>query len=301
MDFGSPAPLDPSLYQEEGTAFAELAFQSMSGSFLHTLLEWTATMIALFTVVLAFAHFAVKRDVVTPVIALALLAAGTMDAFHTLAADRLIAASADNNQLIPFTWAICRTFNAVIPLSALVMLFFMRRWSPTDAPRRSIWVVAVTAIALSAIAILIVQYSATSPNLPQTMFPGSAITRPWDVYPLVIYAFSGFLLYPLFLRKFSTYFAYALWLSVIPDVVTQLHMAFGSAALFDHHFNIAHFMKVVAYAVPCLGLILDYVRTYQQLEVEMVDRKRSEARVRAIVDTATDMIIPLGQDSWRLS
>ncbi|MBL4634934.1 MAG: PAS domain S-box protein [Kofleriaceae bacterium] len=312
-DFSSAPPVSPADFDElDGKAFRELAFSGMSGSFTHTILEWTATIIALFTIVLAFAHFIVRRDIVTPVVAFALLAAGTMDAFHTLAADRLISASANNQDLIPFTWAICRTFNAIIPLTALLMLFFMRRWSVEAAPRRSVWVVAGFALLLAILSALIIDYAATSAALPQTMFPDATITRPWDVYPLVIYAFSGFLLYPLFLRKVTNYFALALWLSVIPDVATQLHMALGSTALFDHHFNVAHFMKIIAYAVPCLGLIADYVRTYRQVEVEVEERKlaqnmveqhvaivqeksaelaASEARVQAIIDTAFDMII----------
>jgi methyl-accepting chemotaxis protein len=40
-------------------------------------------------------------------------------------------------------------------------------------------------------------------------------------------------------------------------------MAFGSGALFDSHFNIAHFLKIVAYLVPFAGLSLEYIRTYE--------------------------------------
>lgn len=36
-------------------------------------------------------------------------------------------------------------------------------------------------------------------------------------------------------------------------------MAFGSTELFDAHFNVAHFLKIIAYLVPCTGLLLDYV------------------------------------------
>ena len=37
--------------------------------------------------------------------------------------------------------------------------------------------------------------------------------------------------------------------------------------LFDHHFNIAHFLKIIAYLVPFMGLVLDYVRTHQEQEL----------------------------------
>jgi hypothetical protein len=45
-----------------------------------------------------------------------------MDAFHTLAAGRLIEATADNTTLIPFTWAICRLFNALILVTGVSLL-----------------------------------------------------------------------------------------------------------------------------------------------------------------------------------
>ena len=36
--------------------------------------------------------------------------------------------------------------------------------------------------------------------------------------------------------------------------------------LFDDHFNIAHFLKIIAYLVPFSGLALDYIRTYRAEE-----------------------------------
>jgi two-component system NtrC family sensor kinase len=36
-------------------------------------------------------------------------------------------------------------------------------------------------------------------------------------------------------------------------------MAFGSVALFDSNFNIAHFLKIIAYLVPFCGLCLNYI------------------------------------------
>ena len=61
-------------------------------------------------------------------------------------------------------------------------------------------------------------------------------------------------------------FAHSLVIAAIPEVATQLYMAFGSDTLYDSNFNIAHFLKIVSYLVPLVGLALDYVRTYRQEE-----------------------------------
>lgn len=78
-------------------------FQTLGGAFTHTILEWSAFSAAIFTVLLAFIYYAIKKDVTTPILGVALFCSGCMDAFHTLAADRLKDAVADNRNLIPFT------------------------------------------------------------------------------------------------------------------------------------------------------------------------------------------------------
>ncbi|MEO0646525.1 MAG: ATP-binding protein [Cyanobacteria bacterium J06650_10] len=268
----------------------EAMHQALSGSYTHTILEWSAFCTAIFTVLLAFACFANKPDVATPILGVALLCAGIMDAFHTLAADRLVEAVADNSNLIPFTWALCRLFNALISMvgaGLLVFGNFDRRW------RFNSTLVAVTSTVFVLLAYVTIQICASSQNLPQTTFPDAFITRPWDILPLFLFLGAGIWLYPVFYRKYPSIFSSALVVSTIPNVATQVHMAFGSTALFDNHFNIAHFLKIVAYLVPLTGLILDYVYTYRDLETrnhqfyeEIHERKAAEHKLQ---DTLTEL------------
>jgi len=123
VDFGStskplPAGSSDSLVIDD-------LFYRLSGAFTHTLLEWSAFCTALFTFFLAIVHYRISKDITIPVIGVALICAGCMDAFHTLAADRLIEAAADNRNLIPFTWAISRVFNALIMIVGVGM-FLLR-------------------------------------------------------------------------------------------------------------------------------------------------------------------------------
>ena len=124
---------------------------------------------------------------------------------------------------------------------------------------------------------------ANTAHLPKTTFPNAIWTRPWDVIPLILFILSGVWLYPKFYRKHPSPFSHALIVSAIPNIVTQVHMAFGSTALFDNHFNIAHFLKILAYLVPLAGLVLDYIYTHQALEernaeffLEIQERKATE-------------------------
>jgi len=264
IDFGSYAPelnLEalPNLTSNQLT---DTLHQTLSGSFTHTILEWSAFCTALFTVILAFAHFKIQQDVTTPILGITLFFAGVMDAFHTLAADRLIPVVAENANLIPFTWAICRLFNSLITLAGVSLLLLpnVQRW------QRKFPMAIATSLIFGFIAYGIIYICATSTTLPTTMFPNALITRPWDVMPLILFLIGGVWIYPHFYHKHPNLFSHALIISTLPNVATQLHMAFGSTALFDNHFNIAHFLKIIAYLVPLAGLILDYTHTYHSLK-----------------------------------
>jgi len=251
----------------------EAFFAHLSGAFTHTILEWTAFCVAILTVFLAASHYFISRNLTTLVIGAALFLAGCMDAFHTLAADRLIHAVADNRDLIPFTWAICRVFNALILIGGVTLLL-SHKVRATE--KTNLKLLALAFVASVAAAYAIIHYSAVSSSLPQTQFPDDLITRPYDVIPLLLYLFAGLYLFPYFYRRQPSVFAHALVIAMIPEVLVELHMAFGSTALFDAHFNIAHFLKIFAYAVPFFGLLIDYMHTYQNKEEEAKARERTE-------------------------
>ncbi|HIK09226.1 MAG TPA: histidine kinase [Oscillatoriaceae cyanobacterium M33_DOE_052] len=252
-------------------------YHSLAGDFTHTILEWSAFCTAIFTVILAFAHFSIDRNPTTPVIGVTLLCAGVMDAFHTLAADRLIDAVADNQNLIPFTWAICRLANALLAATGISILMA----SNTKKWQHNIHFVFIMTSGFVLMAYGIIHFCATSQILPETIFPDAIIARPWDVAPLLIFIMSGIFLYPKFYQENPSIFSHALVISTIPNTATQLYMVFGSDELFDNNFNVAHLLKIIAYLVPLMGLIFDYSfthkalhKSHQSLKEEMKRRKK---------------------------
>jgi signal transduction histidine kinase len=248
---------------------------ALSGSFTHTLLEWTAFCMAIFTVFLAFLHFKVTRHVSTLIIGVALFCAGTMDAFHTLVADRLIDAVADNRNLVPFTWTISRVFNALILVAGISLCLVINKRELKSNLR---FVLGVSAL-FGVVAFLLIEYCVTRATLPETMYPESLMTRPYDVVPLLLFVFGGATVFLWFYRQQPGLFSHAILMSVIPQVAVQLHMAFGSTALFDNHFNIAHFLKIFVYLVPFAGLAFDYLYTYEEFSEEIEERKQVEKRL----------------------
>jgi PAS domain S-box-containing protein len=290
VDFASPG--DKVNWRELGDMEAgkrvDSLFHFLRGSFTHTLLEWSAFCSAIFTVIFAFIHFRMKGDVTTPIIGLSLFFAGCMDAFHTLAADRLIEAVADNTNLIPFTWGICRLFNVLILISGVSILLLKRE---SGVKKKSgFGLVITTSLVFGVVAYAIIHYSATSSKLPDTMFPKSIITRPFDLVPLILFIVA-FFIFLKFHRKFKSIFSHALIVSMVPQIATQVHMAFGSTALFDNHFNIAHTLKILAYLVPFIGLSLENIHIYREEKKAKKEVEATVTKIETIFNTVQNGII----------
>jgi diguanylate cyclase (GGDEF)-like protein/PAS domain S-box-containing protein len=262
---------------------ADAMHGALAGSFTHALLEWSAFCAALVTAVLAYIHFRMTGDVTTPVIGMALLAAGCMDAFHTLAAVRLLGGAAAPTHLIPLTWTLSRLFAGVILVSGVGLLLLHKRESLNGQ-----WFVLGAGVGFAAVSYVVIQLCAASPQLPRTMFPASFVTRPYDLAPLALFAFVAAPLFYLFHRRHRSLFTHALLISLIPGIAAQAFLAFGSTALYDASFNIAHGLKIVAYGVPLVGLILEYERSFKARVHADEALRQSEQRFELAVQGTSD-------------
>jgi len=193
-----------------------------------------------------------------------------------------------------------RLFHAIIMLGGVSLFLWrgMRKWDGRFS------VIIAAYLVFAGIACAMIQYLSTSQDLPQMLFADRTISRPFDMIPLGIYVLTALLVYPHFHRRVGSTFSLALLLGAIPDVATQLHMAFGSKVLFDNHFIIACGLKVVAYVIPFTGLVWDYMRAHRavhdnvdRLRAEMAERVRAEALVadserqlQRFLDHASDLI-----------
>jgi PAS domain S-box-containing protein len=250
-------------------------------------MEWTAVCMGTFTAVLGVLYLRHKSDYVVVVIAITMCFVGSMDAFHTLAADRLVEASADNRSLVPLTSALSRFSNSLLLGIGCSILLLSKRIRPR---RPDVSFLIVLAIGLVALAYWIVHFYATREKLPEAYFPQSFITRPWDLPALILFAVSGIFLFPPLLRRYPGLFSHALLLSVFPHITSQLHMTLGSTQIYDSHFHIAHLLKIVAYLVPLSALCLYFIHSLrsglgaiEQLE-KATEGLRQEASKRAQVE-----------------
>ncbi len=294
MDFGSTIhnfDLQVASTMSKGE-LVDAHFYRHRSAFSHTLLEWSAVSAVIFTVCLGFCHFMVTRNFAMLVITTALFLIGCVDAYHTLAAGHLIETVADNSNLIPLTWAISRTFNAfILFIAASFLLMKSQNSSDKKITKTDTKTLAIACAAFIFLAYSIIHYFSSSTQLPQTQFPNSLITRPYDTLSLLLFIFAGLFLLPKLHRHHPSVFTHALIISMVPQCMAQLHMALGSSILFDSHFNIAHFLKIIAYLVPFMGLLIDYVNTYQKESKEEPISIETEEQVTAILAALSDATI----------
>jgi PAS domain S-box-containing protein len=279
--------LVPALLTLAGFDFGLEGSTGLAGPIVHSLLEWSAFVVAILIGALSILHYGIRRESVTPIIGLALVFAGFMDAFHTLAAGQLVSGAADPENFIPFTWAISRLFNVAVVWGGLVLILSRKDETVIRGPR----FVTGVGVLFAVISYGVIYLFATQPVLPPTMFPDSLITRPWDLAPLILFVFAGVTICPALCRRHPSHFATAIWIGVIAHVATQLHMTFGSVALFDNHFMIAHFLKVFAYLIPLGGLLYDWVDTYvsEKHAREKLDGARN--RWETLAQSASDIVL----------
>ena len=207
FDFGSQSVPLITQYDSNKLISNDDQFYALSGALHHALMEWSAVTLALIAGIASFFHYYRFRDISVPIIGLALLCAGFTDAFHTLAATRIISASVPNSDFIPFTWAFSRIFNACMVIAGVLLSLWLTRSSgafnanekKNSASNKSVVVyqdkvLIIISCSFISFAIFAVLLAATSIALPQTTFPNAFITRPYDVIPLALFIFSGSLI-----------------------------------------------------------------------------------------------------------
>lgn len=291
VDLGNT--LNPHFFEQKFASqhdHTQAMFHAMAGSFLHSILEWSAFCVAVVIALAAMLHYRLNGQNSTPIISLVLLSAGTMDAFHVLAADRLIPTVADNHAFIPFTWALSRFFNAAITIIGVGLLIFTHERKQHNRTG----MILVTSLFFASFGSMLVLLCARYESLPQSIFPEQFISRPWDIPALVLFVIASMVMIPSALQKHRNVFLLAIWMSMIPQIATQLYMVFGSRGLYDSAFNVAHGLKIVAYVMPLGGLCVDYVILHRQLEQSVRHIARSRRRLHQKHDHLQAVLINIG-------
>ena len=276
IDFDSPSiSLNQIQSQKE-------IFEFFSGTLVHSLLEWSAVILALLTVFLSFNHYRIAKNPMAFIIGSILLYSGSMDALHAFTAIHPAGSAPPNNDLITFSWFLSRLFNSLLCLICILIILIPKRY--LKEKYKTIFTTGIPLL-LIILSYEIIHTVDSSEALLKMQFSHSAITRPWDIYPAIILILTIPVYLIVLYRKPDTLIQ-SLLISAVPAIAAQLHMAFGSENLFDNHFNIAHFLKIIYYLVLFIGISYDYI-TISRFAVSL------HTKTKSLIDTTPSAVITI--------
>ena len=248
--------------------------------------DWSVFCAGVVILVLNLLRFWTARDWVATLFGVALFNSGAMDGLRVLIANGLILTPADVHDFIVLSWPISRCFNGLLLVVAASLSLKGWIWRSD----KGVGAVLGAVLALGLISFGLLAWIDGSLASPPASLAGSASILLIEIAALVLFLAAA----PLLLRLHGiapSALTYCLLLSLVPHLAAQLYLIFGSAHLFDHYFNAAQFLKLLAYLLPFGGLTWDYIQSYRNYDAEVLRRLRAaENRYRDLFDHAPDMM-----------
>ncbi|MBB1485372.1 response regulator [Oceanospirillum sediminis] len=237
-----------------GLAFFTSALEWQGNKTLHTLMESTATLVAVFVGILCFLHyFAHRSDKLFFIIGAGFVGTATLDFYHALVTSEFfdLLFPSPPPSLIPWSWVSSRFFlGASFLVAAFAMLpRYQNRLSNTQ-------IVCFSGL----FAILSFLFFAFYP-LPRAYYPELFVSRPEELIPALMMAVAGGMFYIRGGWKEND-FEYWLLLTIIVSLMCQLMFMPFSLRLFDNPFNIAHLFKTLSYLLMSIGLFISIYRLF---------------------------------------
>jgi nitrogen-specific signal transduction histidine kinase len=279
----------------------EILTPLLKGKFIHTFIVSFSITIAFVTTILSFVDYFIKKNASTPIVGIALFCAGMLDLVHIISADQIIDYQLSDIYISSFTWLFSRVFHALILMFGVSVFLLQRKDTFIEeykSERYFIGFIAIIFLLLSVNAVLII--TDESIQTPQMVFPNALISHPYDLIPLALYLISGFFVFPKFYNENKSTFSQTLILSLIPSVIAQLHMAFGSVEIYDYHFFAAQLLKSISYIVPFIGLTINYIDTYkneskvtEELDIQLKSNEEIQNTLVGVLDASLNGIMAL--------
>lgn len=275
-------------------SFAWIHGSQWRGSdYIHTLMESTATLLALMVGTMALLRYYSKKNNTILIIAAGFMGTTLLDGYHFLITSVWFRSyfPYELDILTPWSGIAPRLFLALfICLSVLVWWREQRSGSMGQLDERDVYTVTAGLI------LLIVLFFVWVP-LPQAYHLGLIFPRPQELVPGLMLSFA----LTAYLKKGRwRYNAFEHWLvlSLIVSVAAQVVFLASSSRLFDAEYVAGHVLKNVSYLFVLIGLFISMYETFRRVEHEVAERKRAELaredshiRYQIVNDTLLDGLV----------
>jgi signal transduction histidine kinase/CheY-like chemotaxis protein len=281
--------LDVALFRSKWHSTAEL----------HTLLETTATQMALITGAMALVRYYTKKSSAFLLLGSGFLGAALLDAYHTIITSSFLAGSTPSSlsALTPWSGATSRIFLSLLMCASLIT-WGGKKWGIRAEKHAEgiVYVLVGIWCVFNFLCFAVIR-------LPNPNFPTFPVHRPAELVPALFFGLAALG----YLRR-GTWktddFEHWLVLSLI--VASSGHLLFMSLyrSLYDALFIAAHVVKIVGYLSVLVGLFIsmhsifkresesatNLWQTNQSLTAEIVQRERIEGELRLAQNGLEDRV-----------
>lgn len=260
--------------------------KQVRGYFRQVLLLWSGFSLATATVVLAFTRYKLSNDKIALIIGLSVLFSGAVEAIHTLLIDGLTLNLHEKTNFDALLWTFSNAFSGLILILGLTLIL-----STNKNKHPSLALLILIDAFLIAVGLIVIYLITTRLNIPEMWSANPEISRPYEAVSLLIYVVLAFLIYPKVYRKFPTILSHCIFYIGITQIITAIYFMVLSHSPYDSAYNIAYFLKIVSYFIPCVCLIINYVSSYTQILAtqNQLKIKQEELKYIATHDSLTNL------------
>lgn len=236
---------------------AQLLEPQIRGYFRQTLLQWSGFSIAAVTVLLSFTQYKLGNDKIALIIGLSVLFSGCVGALHTLVIDGISLNFIDKNNLDALIWTFSNSVSGLILALGLIILLVNQHKENLNFIT---FILLTTFLVLASVTLI--YYAALVIQLPQMWFKNFLFPRPYELITIIIYLVIIIIIYPKAYKIYPAILTNSIFYMAITEIVTSIYLMFLSSDPYDSAYNIAYFLKIVEYFIPCSCLVMNYVFSY---------------------------------------
>lgn len=256
------------------------------GYFRQTLLQWSGFSLAAVTVLLAFTQYKLTQDKIALIIGLSILFSGSVEALHTLAVDGLSINAYEKDNLDALIWVFSNSMSGLILIVGFSFLLIDREKKTLKAPTLTLLTVLAVLTAIT-----LIYYAISVIKLPNMWFHEQYVSRPYELISFFIYLILIVFFCRAIYQQYQTILADCIFYMALTHITISIYLMMFSNTPYDSAYNIAYFLKIVAYFIPCVCLIISYVHSYREvLEAQKrLKIKQEELAYLASHDSLTNL------------
>jgi diguanylate cyclase (GGDEF)-like protein len=256
------------------------------GYFRQTLLQWSGFSLAAVTVLLALTRYKLSDDKIALVLGLSILFSGSIEAIQTLFIDGLSLNFQEKNNFDALIWSFSNSIGGLILILGLSVILKNKKEKPLSL---RYFILINSLIVITA---MITIYCMTRIiKIPDMWFENAQISRPYETISILIYLVLLLYVYPRIYKRYPTILSHCIFYMGNTQIIISLYLMLLSHHPYDSGYNIAYFLKVVNYFIPCSCLIINYVWSYSGvLKVQKsLQIKQEELKYIASHDSLTSL------------